>query len=149
LKRYRQELSDGELITGEEEAAFWRQIQESPADFLARQAEGVIVKVSSTLKGIAALPKTVAGAFISRAASGVTFFYFPAWNTAASWWQKVNEQGLTAAIDYAPNEIRSTQPLWAGVDHDREKNAFGMMEKVKQMFDPQRLLNAKRLYGRI
>jgi glycolate oxidase FAD binding subunit len=149
LKRYRQELSDGELITGEEEAAFWRQIQESPADFLARQAEGVIVKVSSTLKGIAALPKTVAGAFISRAASGVTFFYFPAWNTAANWWQKVNEQGLTAAIDYAPNEIRSTQPLWAGFDHDREKNAFGMMEKVKQMFDPQRLLNAKRLYGRI
>lgn len=149
LKRYRRELSDGELLTGEEEAAFWRQIQESPADFLVRQAEGVIVKVSSTLKGIAALPKTVAGAFISRAASGVTFFYFPAWNTAASWWQKVNEQGLTAAIDYAPNQVRSTQLLWSGFDHGREKNAFAMMEKVKQMFDPQRLLNAKRLYGRI
>jgi glycolate oxidase FAD binding subunit len=149
LGRYRKELSDAELLTEQADLAFWQRVQELPSDFLARQPEAVIIRVSTALQDIQTLPKTVAGAFISRAATGVTYFYFPAWTAAAPWWKKVDEQQLSAAIEYAPDEIRANEVLWTGLHTEPEKQAFAIMERVKHMFDPERLLNAKRFYGRI
>ena len=149
LARYRKELSDGERLQGPDEGQFWSAIQEFPPGFLNEHSEGVVARVSTTLSGIAQLPKTVAGSFISRAATGVTYFYFGNWSLAAPWWRKVEEMGLPGVIEHAPVEIRRHQNLWSGGASSQEKAAFAMMEKVKQLFDPDRLLNPGRLHGRI
>lgn len=149
LARYRRELPNGERLQGLDEARFWSAIREFPSVFLDEHSEGVIARVSTTLSGIAQLPKTVAGSFISRAANGVSYFYFGNWPVAAPWWRKVEEMRLPGVIEHAPVEIRRNQNLWSGGNSGPEQAAFVMMEKVKQLFDPDRLLNPRRLYGRI
>lgn len=149
LRRYRRELNDADLLNAEDGERLWQGIQEYPSSFLDQQPEGVIMRVSTTLEGILTLPKTVTGAFISRAANGITFFYFPAWNAAASWWQKLGEQRWPAAIEYGPQAVREEQTLWTPARNEAEGRAFAMMKRVKQMFDPELLLNRNRLYGRI
>jgi glycolate oxidase FAD binding subunit len=149
LRRYQGELSDAEVLRADDDETFWKQVREFPSEFLEQHTEGVVIRVSTTLQEILNLPKTVSGAFIARAASGVSYFYFPSWAAAAPWWRKLDEQGLAAAVEFAPNEIRERELLWLGFRTDKEKRSFAIMEKVKQMFDPKGLLNAKRLYGRI
>ena len=149
LARYRREFPDTEHLEGSAETLFWNAIQEFPATFLEEHADGVIARVSTTLAGIARLPKTVPGWFISRAANGVTYFYFNSWTAAAPWWRKIEENALPAVIEHAPKSVRCTENLWAGRRTEAERASFVMMEKVKQMFDPDHLLNPKRLYGRI
>jgi glycolate oxidase FAD binding subunit len=149
LARYRKELPDGERLQGSDDAQFWSQVREFPSTFLDEHSEGAVARVSTTLSGIAQLPKTVAGSFISRAATGVTYFYFGHWSVAAPWWHKVEEMALPGVIEHAPAEIRRAQNLWSGGTRGTEQAAFVMMERVKQLFDPDRLLNPGRLYGRI
>ncbi len=149
LARYRSEFNGADHLAGPEEQTFWRGVQEFTPNFLAEHREGVVARVSTTLKGIGSLPKTVAGAFIARAAAGVSYFYFGGWSAAAPWWRKVEEQGLTAVIEHAPEDIRTKEDLWSGPRTAPANDAFVMMEKLKQMFDPNCLLNRKRLYGRI
>jgi glycolate oxidase FAD binding subunit len=149
LRRYGRELSDAGVLSADDAASFWQEIQGYPQSFLEQQKDGVIVRVSTTMQGMVTLPKTVAGAFIARAANGVVFYYFPAWSAAASWWQKVSEQGWPAVVEYAPQSVREEQNLWSPPRSDAEQQAFAMMKRVKQMFDPELLLNRNRLYGRI
>src|SRR6185312_7216799 len=149
LARYRKELPDGERLQGVDEGRFWSVVREFSSAFLEEHSEGVIARVSTTLSGIAGLPKTVAGSFIARAANGVTYFYFGNWSVAAPWWRKVEETGFPGVIEHAPVEIRREQNLWSGGKSGPQQAAFVMMEKVKQLFDPDRLLNPGRLYGKI
>jgi glycolate oxidase FAD binding subunit len=149
LRRYGRELSDAGVLSEEDGARLWHEVQEYPASFLEQHSDGVIIRVSTSLQGMLTLPKTVAGSFIARAANGVTFFYFPAWGAAATWWQKISEQGLPAVIEYAPHGIREEQDLWSPPRSEAEQQAFAMMKRVKQMFDPELLMNRSRLYGRI
>ena len=149
LRRYRRELAEAEWLDGSHDADWWREIQEYPKTYLEQQQEAVIVRVSTTLEGMLKLPKTVTGGFISRAANGISYFYFPGWNASASWWQKICELQCPAVIEYAPNNVREEQPLWTPFRNTPEEQAFAMMKRVKQMFDPEVLLNRKRLYGRI
>ncbi|MGA8598829.1 MAG: FAD-binding oxidoreductase [Bryobacteraceae bacterium] len=149
LARYRSEFNGAERLAESEDHTFWSGIQEFTPNFLAEHREGVVARVSTTLGGIGSLPKTVAGAFIARAAAGVSYFYFPGWNAMAPWWRKIEEQGLTAVIEHAPEDIRAKENLWSGPRTAPANEAFVMMEKIKRMFDSNCLLNRKRLYGRI
>ena len=47
------------------------------------------------------------------------------------------------------NAVRTSHELWHVAEGAGHQNAFDMMKKVKQMFDPHNLLNRDRLYGRI
>jgi FAD/FMN-containing dehydrogenase len=49
-----------------------------------------------------------------------------------------------SVVEFAPSSVRETSELWPEPGSD-----FAMMKKVKEMFDPQYLLNRGRLYGRI
>ena len=50
-----------------------------------------------------------------------------------------------SVVEFAPADNRNSGlTLWPSPGDD-----FAMMEQVKQMFDPDRLLNPGRLYGRI
>jgi glycolate oxidase FAD binding subunit len=149
LRRYGQELKQAELLRGPEEPVFWQKAQEFAADFLGREAQGVIVKVSGTLQSLADLPPADEQHFIFRAANGVAYHYFQNWSEAAPWWQQVIGRGIPAVVEYAPDAVRRTENLWSAPSSEAERHAFDMMEKVKRMFDPEGLLNPKRLYGRI
>jgi glycolate oxidase FAD binding subunit len=149
LDRYKQELAGAEDLSGQSEATLWQQIREFTPDFLRRQPTGVVVRVSTTLNDVHPLLKLVSGAAISRAGSGVTYAYLTHWQGVATLWKAAAERGWSAVVECAPDEIRETKDLWLSSSSPNANESFGMMERVKDMFDPKRLLNPARLYGRI
>ncbi len=148
LARYANELAGSTRITGAEETSLWEQIREYPADFLDRQPNGVILRISTPLSELAALLTQVSGAFISRAYSGVTYAFLSSFERVPPLWQLASGRGWPLAVEYAPESIRASCKLWLPPASSND-NTFAMMKSVKQLFDPQGLLNEGRLYGRI
>ena len=72
-----------------------------------------------------------------RAGNGVVYVYHS--DAAAA-----NVNGDKGAIEFAPEAAKERLSLWPNPGSD-----FPVMQKIKQLFDPQRLLNRGRLYGRI
>lgn len=149
LARYARELSDAEMLTGAAETQLWSQIQEFTPDFLRRMPTGIVVRISSPLTAIGDVMRLASAAVISRAATGVTYVYLTSPDALAPIWQTAAEQGWSAAVDYAPEDFRSHRELWLLSQSAARQNAFAMMKRVKQMFDPRGCLNPLRLYGRI
>jgi hypothetical protein len=81
---------------------------------------------------------------LARAGSGVCYGYF------AQAGDLHGIEGLyrggvgKSVVEFGPPGVRETAELWPEPGTD-----FAMMKKVKEMFDPQYLLNRGRLYGRI
>ncbi|MGC2659653.1 MAG: FAD-binding oxidoreductase [Bryobacteraceae bacterium] len=148
LARYSRELHDAEELT-DGDAEFWTSAREFTADFLERQPEGVVLRVSTTLKDLAPFLSLVPGACISRAASGVSYVYLSSWSSGASLWKVAADRQWVVTAEFAPNELRRTTTLWQEPAAGSRAAAFAMMGKVKHMFDPDNLLNRSRLYGRI
>ncbi len=149
LDRYARDLTPGEQLTGDEDSRFWQQIQEFTAEFLRRQPAGVVLRVSTTLSDVGTLLRLVSGACISRAASGVTYVYLTSWHGVAPLWTAAIDHRWTAVVEFAPDDIRSGNEQWALPSSPENTNTFAIMKRVKQMFDPNALLNRSRLYGRI
>ncbi|HEX4227959.1 MAG TPA: FAD-binding oxidoreductase [Bryobacteraceae bacterium] len=149
LARYSRELSDAEELSGDRDGEFWQSVREFASDFLERQPEGVVLRVSTTLKEIASVISRVPGACIARAASGVTYVFLSSWATGASLWKAAAERHWILAVEFAPSDVRRAMALWQTPASGPGAAAFAMMEKVKHMFDPDNLLNRLRLYGRI
>ena len=75
----------------------------------------------------------------ARAGSGVCYGYF---EQAAD---LRHPPVGTSVVEFAPQNFReNAKRLWPQPGND-----FAMMKKIKEMFDPQGLLNRGRLYGRI
>lgn len=148
LARYARELSTATQLTGTEDETFWAQVRDFPHDFLRRQPGGVILRIATSLKDIGTLSRLISGAFISRAASGVTYVFLSSWGGVPPLWKAAGGHGWAAAVEFAPDEIRSTRPLWLPSASSTD-TSFDMMKRVKRMLDPGNLLNRSRLYGRI
>jgi len=147
LARYARDLVGSNQLSGADDQALWTQIREFPADFLAREPGGVILRISTLIGETSNLLRLISGAAIARVASGVTYTFLGSWQSVAALWQAAAQHGWTVAVEFAPDDIRSTQKLWhASTTVD---SSFAMMEKIKKMFDPGNLLNRSRLYGRI
>jgi glycolate oxidase FAD binding subunit len=149
LLRYERDLAGSEVLRRNEDTLFWKTVQEFPSEFLERQREGVILRVSTTLSDVIKLLKLTPGSFISRAGNGVTQLYFASWNAAARVWKTVQQQSWPCLVEFAPQDVREQETLWPMAETAPEQAAFVMMKSIKQMFDPQQLLNRNRLYGRI
>jgi glycolate oxidase FAD binding subunit len=149
LARYEKELQGATRMTGAEDTIFWTQIREFPGDFMRRQPNGVVLRISTTIGDLTTLLKLVSGASICRAASGVTYVYLSSWQGVAALWQAAADSGWSAVVEFAPLETRTSKELWLLNTTKESSEAFAMMKKVKQMFDPDLLLNRSRLYGRI
>lgn len=149
LKRYERELGGAEVLPAADDREFWRTVQEFTPEFLSRQPDGVVMRISTPLQGMPPLLKLIANPFICRAANGITHVYASSWAAASRLWKTVSQLQLRAVIEFAPGAIRESEELWRIPVDGPEREAFVMMEKVKQMFDPGRLLNRNRLYGRI
>jgi FAD/FMN-containing dehydrogenase len=149
LARYERELQGATRMTGAEDTIFWTQIREFAGDFLRRQPNGVILRVSSKISEVAAVLRLVSGACICRAASGIAYVYLSSWQGVTALWRAAAENGWSAVVEYAPLETRMNRELWLLGRTRESTEAFAMMKKVKKMFDPGMLLNRSRLYGRI
>ncbi|MGI9075268.1 MAG: FAD-binding oxidoreductase [Bryobacteraceae bacterium] len=149
IQRYARDLSANTELTGDEDVNLWRHIREFTPEFLARQPTGVVLRISSSLTSLPTLIQLVSGPSISRAGSGTTYIYLSSWQGVPPLWKAAVEHGWSAVVDFAPDDARSSNELWRLSSSTASVEGFAMMKKVKQMFDPQNLLNRGRLYGRI
>jgi len=149
LERYGRDLSQGERLDNADDRNFWAQVREFPADFLLRQAGGIVIRITTTLSEVGSVFRLLPETIISRAGSGVTYVYLITWNAAARVLKLAAERGWTAVVEYAPDEVRRSKNLWTGGACQDDNETFAMMRKIKEMFDPNNLLNRARLYGRI
>jgi glycolate oxidase FAD binding subunit len=149
LARYERELQGATRMTGAEDTIFWTQIREFPADFLRRQPNGVVLRISTKITDMAAVLRLVSGACICRAASGIAYIYLSSWQGVAALWHAAAGNGWSAVVEFAPLEARTNRELWLLDSTKESAAAFAMMKRVKKMFDPGMLLNRSRLYGRI
>jgi glycolate oxidase FAD binding subunit len=149
IQRYARDLAANAELTGDQDLNLWRHIREFTPEFLARQPTGVVLRISTSLTGLSTLIQLISGPSISRAGSGTTYIYLSSWQGVPPLWKAAAEHGWSAVVDFASDDVRSSNELWRLSSSTASVEAFGMMKKVKQMFDPQNLLNRGRLYGRI
>jgi glycolate dehydrogenase FAD-binding subunit len=149
IRRYARDLNATAELAGDQEISIWQHIREFTPEFLARKRTGVVLRISTPLTDLAALIRLVSGPSISRAGSGVTYVYLSSWQDVPPFWEAAVEHGWSAVMEFAPDDVRSTNELWRLSSSTAGAEAFAMMKKVKQMFDPRNLLNRGRLYGRI
>ncbi len=149
LARYSREFSGSERLKDSEDASFWDRIREFPAEFLARQPEGIVLRISTTLDDFHSLLRAISSPAVSRAASGVTYVFITSSQSLPLIWKKAAEQGWSLVVEFAPEDIRTSKELWPLPHSSPGLGGFDMMKRVKQMFDPHNLLNRSRLYGRV
>jgi glycolate oxidase FAD binding subunit len=149
IQRYARDLRAPAELTGDRDIGLWQQIREFTPEFLARQPTGAVLRISTPPTELATLLRLVSGPSISRAGSGITYIYLSSWQGVSPFWKAAAQRGWSAVVDFAPDSVRSTNELWHLSSSTANAEGFAMMKKVKQMFDPQNLLNRGRLYGRI
>jgi glycolate oxidase FAD binding subunit len=84
------------------------------------------------------------GPLLARAASGVCYAGFDDPGEAAAWAARAAAEGCKAVVEYAPPAAKEKLEMWPAPGSD-----FETMRRIKEMFDPRRLLNPGRLYGRL
>jgi len=134
LERYGRELKQAESLGGDQEERVWTAVREHTPSFLLQHNEASVIRVSSSLQEIGRVLAAFPGDAVARAGSGICYGYFENWRDAAG----------RGVMEYGPPEARTCAELWPRLPKD-----FETMKKVKTMFDPQNLLNRRRLYGRI
>ena len=138
LDRYTRELSRARVVEGAEEETLWRGIREATPEFLREYDNGAVVRVSCVLSDVGRVLEFLPARAVARAGSGICYGYF---GRAAD--LRLPPVG-TSVVEFAPQGFRESNQLWPQPGND-----FAMMRKIKEMFDPQGLLNRGRLYGRI
>ena len=138
------ELGDAEALEETEQGRFWRAVQNFTQRFLEKFADAVVVRVSCTLSQLGEVLESIDAPAIARAGSGVCYAYFGRSDSASRWMAAAVKRGWKAVMEFSPESQKSKLDLWPVAGPD-----FEMMKKVKQMFDPNNLLNRGRLYRRI
>lgn len=144
VDRYSRELANAEVLEGEAENAFWRNVETFAEMFLAEYAGGAVVRASTTLQDMTAVLDAHDGPAVARAANGVAYLFHtsaPASLTAPEGsWPSPNAHRVMEA---GPAN-RNGAAMWP-----EPGSGFPVMQKIKTMLDPRHLLNKGRLYGRI
>jgi glycolate oxidase FAD binding subunit len=150
LDRYSRELSSSRVVEGAEERALWERIREFTPQFLREHENGAVVRISCTLSEVGRVLEALPAPALARAGSGVCYAYYPQVGDLRHIGELRHVKDLyskgvgKSVVEFAPQSVCETAELWPDPGSD-----FAMMKKVKEMFDPQYLLNRGRLYGRI
>jgi glycolate oxidase FAD binding subunit len=147
IDRYEREISQlGDAVAFEhsDQETLWRRIEEFTPTFLAAHPDGAVARASCTLKGLAAALASLPEAAVARAGSGICYGYFECAEHAAAWAASVAGFGARAVVEFASEEAKASLDLWPAPGADWE-----MMRRVKQLFDPDNLLNRGKLYRRL
>jgi glycolate oxidase FAD binding subunit len=140
LDRYSRELFRMRALEGADEEALWHGIREATPQFLRTHPDGAVLRVSCVLNDVDRVLESLPAQASARAGSGVCYGYF---EQAAD----VKHPPVGASVvEFAPQNFREDANLWP---EPEPGNDFAMMKRIKEMFDPQGLLNLGRLYGRI
>jgi glycolate oxidase FAD binding subunit len=147
LDRYSRELSRMRVVERSDEDALWRGIREATPLFLRTRENGAVLRVSSVLSDVGRVLESLPERASARAGSGVCYGYFD--NVLDLRHSAVG----TSVVEFAPPAFREGgglpgRDLWPQLS-PQPGSDFAMMKKIKEMFDPQGLLNRGRLYGRI
>jgi glycolate oxidase FAD binding subunit len=137
-------LAHGLAFDGARHAALWRHIENFTTRFLDQQADGAVVRVSCTLKELDGVLQSFKVPAVARAASGVCYGYFERSEQAGTWLAGAVRRGWKGVIEFSPAARKETMDLWPSPGGD-----FELMRRVKNLFDPNNLLNRGRLYRRI
>ncbi len=136
LARYQRELDGASAPERDDE--LWARIREFTPAFVAANSDAHVARISCTLSQVGAVVGETAAPVVARAGSGVSYAHFADANAAREWRELANQRGWKYVFEYGE----------AAYD-----NVFGpdfeIMKRVKDLFDPRRLLNPGRLYGRI
>lgn len=143
IERCTKELPGAEVVEAAAEAALWEEVREFGPRFLAGHPEGVIVRTSCTLTQTAGLLASLPGAGVARAGNGIVYGAFETGGAAIEWMMQAIGREFQPVVEAAPAAFPE-ESRWPNPGKD-----FVLMEKLKAMFDPGRLLNKRRLYGRI
>ena len=144
LDRYAQEIGSATELQDAEEASFWNSVEEFAPRHMDASPEGSIVRVGHRMSDLAAVLNSSAQPVVARAGSGVAYFAFDTVAQLVTWMQATADSGWSRVVEWSSEPVRSEIDLWPAASGD-----LAVMERLKSMFDPQRLLNAGRLYGRI
>lgn len=145
--RYEREfaqLADGVAYEDHRQQTLWAHMENFTPKFLARHADGAVVRASCTLKVLEAVMASFEGPAVARAGSGVCYGYFEETGAAVAWLAGAVKRGWKAVIEFAPDSRRQSLELWPSPGND-----FAIMQRIKNLFDPSNLLNRGRLYRRI
>ncbi len=102
LDCYARELAGSGMLTGEDENGFWEGIREFTPNFLSRELEGIVVRVSTPLSEIGKVIAVAPDACICLAGSGVTYVYGSYWEQLSPLWNAIAERRWSAAVEFAP-----------------------------------------------
>lgn len=138
IARYARELDAARQLDGEAERRLWTAIREFTPEFVGAHAAAHVVRVSGTLSQMGAVLESTEAPVVARAGSGVCTIHFENAADAAAWISRPEVSKWRYVFEYGA-------PAWNGVFGAE----FEMMKAVKNLFDPERLLNPGRLYGRL
>ncbi|MDX2268306.1 MAG: FAD-binding oxidoreductase [Bryobacter sp.] len=134
IARYRRELSG----FAEAPVAIGPALREFTSNYLADHPHGFVVRRSTRLQEMEALLQTTppVEAVLARAGNGVTYQHTPE--------GPIVPPAGKAVVDFSPSARPPAEVLWPAPGED-----FFLMERIKGLFDPARLLNPWRLYARL
>lgn len=132
------------VLGGAEQETFWAGVREFVPRFLAGRPGACVVRVACRLAQLRDVLESTTAPLLARAGSGVVYACFEDSSTAAAWLAASVRKDWKAIMEFAPEAEKDSLDLWPAPGPD-----FEIMKRVKEMFDPQRLLNRDRLYRRI
>jgi glycolate oxidase FAD binding subunit len=137
-------LGPARSLTSEEEQRFWTSIRQIIPRHLEKFHDGLVVKVSTKLSECGDSLATVEGPGYAHAGNGIVRGLFTRADAASRWLEACLKKGWKGVIEFGPEPPAPGLALWPAPGGD-----FAIMKEIKQMFDPEGLLNRGRLFGRI
>lgn len=144
LARYRRELAGWRELDDDQATSFWEGVREFTPAFLSERAAGAVVRVSTTIARLGEVLESQTAPVVARAGSGLLWAHFDRSDEAQGFARNAAARGWPAVIEFAAPETKAGMDLWPAPGPD-----FPLMQRLKDHFDPRRLLNRGRLYGRI
>jgi len=136
IERYRRELTAWEMVDG---SKLWTGIREFIPAYLADNPQGAVARKIGLLSELRSFVESTNAPLVTRAGNGITFACFPDYGQASEWIKRTGNGIIQCAANHGAPDAQ-----WPNPGQD-----LAVMQKVKNMFDPNRILNPGRLYGRI
>lgn len=144
LRRYAQELTGGESYESAREETLLTSLREMTPAFLDNNPDGAVVKVSHTLSSLGSILDSSNEPVVARAGNGVSMIHYTDTMKAITQARSLTEHGHPAIVEACRHAGKGDLELWPAPG-----DALDTMTGLKCMLDPERLMNAGRLHGRI
>ncbi|HWD99550.1 MAG TPA: FAD-binding oxidoreductase [Bryobacteraceae bacterium] len=137
-------MGQARSLSGDDEQRFWTSIRHIVPRHLEKFRDGLVVKVSTKLAECVEAFATIEGPGHAHAGNGIVRGFFTRGDAASRWLESCLKRGWKGVIEFGPETPAPGLDLWPVPGGD-----FAIMKEIKQMFDPEGLLNRGRLFSRI